>query len=200
MGVWLRVSVRVSRTRAVCPSFRGPAPPSRGLRESSTASPSATTRSVAASPAAAGRAPASASAARSGRKLCSPCLMVDGSIGRREEGAGRRRVLPPGSPAGLLHPQETPDASVEIEGVMGTEQVVADDRESAAGAVADQGVEVAGRSDPHVRPFPHGEGVAPDAGRILDVRLPVPDVAVEVEDQVAGVAAGLEHPEADGWV
>src|SRR5215207_4542151 len=55
---------------------------------------------------------------------------------------------------------------------------------------------MAGGTDPHACPFPERESFLAESGRVVDIGLPVPDVAQQGEGAVAAVAAGLEQPEA----
>src|ERR1044071_2336347 len=96
----------------------------------------------------------------------------------------------------LGHAEDAPQAAVEPERTLVAVEVVARPRVLAPGPVLEQEVEVRVRPDAIIGALPLRERVAAEHGRVVDVGLLLPDVAVHLEDVVAGMAARVHDAEA----
>ena len=93
--------------------------------------------------------------------------------------------------------EDAPQPVVELEGRHRAVEVITRDLTRSAGAVHWNCVHVIRRAVTLLGALPLGEWIVADLGRVVDVRLLLPDVTMNLEHVVARVAIRIEHAEAN---
>lgn len=93
--------------------------------------------------------------------------------------------------------EDAPQPVIELEGRLRTEEVITRDLTRATSAIHWNNVHVIRRAVTLLGALPLGKWIVADLGRVVDVRLLLPDVTMNLEHVVAGVAICIEHAEAN---